>query len=171
MDERQARDSVSALEQIWETEILNQPEWVEALLPFDSVTVATAIVKYFESGVDHPDRDDFLRWVREEAARPPLAHAPAYEEESDQSSPYDDLGVEFVLQPWVKGWAVARYRHDDMRVFPQQKPGYDTAQIANEHHRTYVWSEQEPMPQEDIDRYIAEGATLTINQVFALMAS
>ena len=76
-----------------------------------------------------------------------------------------------VIEPWIKGWAVARYHHEDFRVWPQQKAGYDTIQIANPHYRTYVWPEQELMPQEDADRYIAEGASMSSSQLFSLIIS
>jgi len=64
------------------------------------------------------------------------------------------------LPEWVKGKLLALSR-DDKRVWPEQKPGYDRAQRDNLGYRTYIWAEQEHMPDDEQDRYIRESAGLT----------
>ena len=79
--------------------------------------------------------------------------------------------VEFVreLDPWVIAWCLARYKHGDMRVLPQQKPGFDTLQLHNPSFRTYVWPDQQHMDAESVAAYQAEGAGLTAADVFRLI--
>jgi hypothetical protein len=76
--------------------------------------------------------------------------------------------AEFVreVEPWVVAWAVARYRHGDMRVLPQQKRGYDALQTANPYQRTYVWPDQELMDDEAVSAYVAAGTGLSVDDVF-----
>lgn len=52
---------------------------------------------------------------------------------------------------WVKGWCVARYHHRDMRVWAEQ----DQHGLSDD-----------PMPTEERERYIQEGMSLTVDQVF-----
>lgn len=79
--------------------------------------------------------------------------------------------TEFVreIDPWVKGWVVARRRHGDTRVLPEQKPGYDALQTVNPHQRTYVWPDQEMMDADAAAAYRAEGAGLSVADVFRLI--
>jgi hypothetical protein len=79
--------------------------------------------------------------------------------------PYIEHGK---LQPpaWIRTWIISRYRHRDFRVLPEQKPGYDTLQTHEPHFRTYVWPDQEPMPQDQAAVYAAEGAGLSVEDVF-----
>ena len=70
------------------------------------------------------------------------------------------------VEPWVVAWAVARYKHGDMRVLPQQKPGYDALQTANPYQRTYVWPDQELMDDEAVSAYVAAGTGLSVDDVF-----
>ena len=74
------------------------------------------------------------------------------------------------LDPWVAGWCVARYKHGDTRVLPQQKPGYDTLQLQNPSYRTYVWPDQQHMDAETAAAYVTEGAGLTAADVFKLIS-
>lgn len=64
------------------------------------------------------------------------------------------------LPAWVKGWMIA-FTRSDTRAWPEQKPGADYLQRSNPFYRTYVWSEQEMMPEEDRLRYMDEGRNLT----------
>jgi hypothetical protein len=73
------------------------------------------------------------------------------------------------LDPWVTAWCVARYKHGDMGVLPQQKPGYDTLQRENPHYKTYVWPSQQHMEAETAAAYQAEGAGMTAADVFRLL--
>jgi hypothetical protein len=175
MTREQAKDSVDALEQMWEF-TLNAAEsemWIEALLPFESVVVATAILKHYERG-QSPEIDELLVTVNE------------MEQEKhrvDQASPHVRTGptpdadraaaaAEFVidLAPWIKGWAVARYRHGDFRVFPEQRSAYDSHQIANPGYRTYVWPDHEQVDPESAAAYITEGAPLKVDDIFGMMS-
>lgn len=170
MDEQWAQESVNAVEQMWEITLIDREKWVAALFPFDRATVAAAILKYYETGVSAPEIDELVQVVEKtERLRATMETGTPYVP-PDDSSAYDEVDNDLLAPPpWVKGWAVARYRHGDTRVFPEQRAGYDTAQIANPHSRTYVWSEQVLMPEEDAERYIAEGASLTTEQVFTLI--
>jgi hypothetical protein len=71
--------------------------------------------------------------------------------------------VEFVrdLPNWVKGWAVARFRHRDLRVWPQQKPGFDAQQTEHSSTRSHIWGDQEPMPADLREAYETEGSQMT----------
>lgn len=66
------------------------------------------------------------------------------------------------IPAWVRRWVAAR-AHGDMRVFPEQKPGYDTLQIQEPAFRTYVWPDQEPMPA---DAWLDEAENVTDSQVW-----
>lgn len=52
---------------------------------------------------------------------------------------------------WVKGWCLSRARYGDFRIWPQQD--------------VFAMS-QDVMPAEDQKRYMEEGASLSIDQVF-----
>lgn len=73
------------------------------------------------------------------------------------------------IPQWVKTWVAAR-RHNDFRVLPEQKPGYDSLQTQEPGHRTYVWPDQVPMPPEQAAVYEAEGATLSAADVWRTLA-
>lgn len=64
------------------------------------------------------------------------------------------------LPSWVKGKLVACARND-LRVWPEQKAGYDYLQRMNSEARSYVWGEQEKMPEDAQRKYIARGEKLT----------
>lgn len=72
------------------------------------------------------------------------------------------------LPSWVKGWLVARAA-GDMRVWPQQKPGYDEIQTENPGYRSHVWPEQEQMPGEEQAAYEHEGRALDATALNRLM--
>lgn len=169
--EAKAKESVDAVEQMWNIQ-LPRKEWEAALFPFDNVTIAVAIVKYYESGAEQPVIADLIEVIRNtEVLRAGVERDHHEEPEMERISPFDEVDASFEIPPWVRGWAVARYHHKDFRVFSEEKSGYDTAQIANARYRTYVWGEQEPMPSEDAERYIAEGALLSNAEIFALMGT
>ena len=73
------------------------------------------------------------------------------------------------IDPWVFAWCVARYKHGDLRILPQQKSGYDALQGENPYYRTYVWPDQEHMDADAVAAYQAEGAGLTAADVFRLI--
>lgn len=74
------------------------------------------------------------------------------------------------LPDWVKGWAVARYAERDLRVWPEQGPGYDWMQEQYPHTRTYVWGEQEQMPEEERAAYEQRGSHITSEKVGAILS-
>lgn len=73
------------------------------------------------------------------------------------------------LPSWVKGWVVARVRHNDYRVWPQQRPGYDAQQTEHYDTRTHVWPDHEPMPPDQQEAYEAEGAPMTAEDFSTMM--
>lgn len=77
---------------------------------------------------------------------------------------------EFVreLEAWVKGWLVARAERD-LRVWPEQKDGYTALQADNPYQRTYVWLEQEEMPEPERLEYEKIGADLSAAQAAKLL--
>lgn len=56
--------------------------------------------------------------------------------------------------PWVLGWCIARYRYKDMRVWAEQDPHGHAKDL---------------MPGDARVTYMAEGASLSIDQVFSAM--
>ncbi len=68
---------------------------------------------------------------------------------------------------WVRQWVAAR-AHSDMRVFAQQKPGYDSLQTQEPGYRTYVWPDQEQMPPTE---WLAEAEHVTDRQVWNAIGS
>ncbi len=56
---------------------------------------------------------------------------------------------------WVKAWAAARYRHHDMRLWPEQELGYrDTDNDWNQ-----ALEQHGIMPPKDRERYADEART------------
>lgn len=70
---------------------------------------------------------------------------------------------------WAKGWLVAR-AEGDLRVWPEQQPGYDNLQREHVHDRTYVWVDQEEMPPTDREAFQAKAALLSAAEIEQLMA-
>jgi hypothetical protein len=129
--------------------------WTEFLKEQDVDLAAAAYVKLRDSQRDRPTIADLRKMivkieVDRKMAQPAIEEAPYVRE----------------VPSWVKAWIVARYRHRDFRVLPEQKPGYDTLQTSEPHFRTYVWPDQEPMPAEQAAVYAAEGAGLSVEDVF-----
>jgi hypothetical protein len=163
VNEREAQESTRAVEQMWEIELgPERSRWIEALLPFDSVTVSSAILKLYESAVNKPTVEELIAST--------IAMGRVREEFEARREPrLTDANP--ILAPWVLGWAVARHRHGDFRVLPGQKEGYDRLQAHNPGYRTYVWPDQEQMPEEDVARYIEEGSALSAKQVVQMITS
>lgn len=64
---------------------------------------------------------------------------------------------------WVRGKLLALAKKD-ARVWPEQKPGYDSLQRAYPLHRTYVWSEQVAISEEEREQYTETARKLTSPQ-------
>jgi len=170
MTREQAEDSVRSLEQMWDVDLSSeQNAWIEALLPFESVVVATAILKHYERGRDL-DVNELVQTAREMEAEKKRVDSTSPHVRTEPT-PDADPAAGFVidLAPWIKGWAVARYRHGDFRVFPEQRSAYDSHQIANPSHRTYVWPDHEMIDPESAAKYIEEGAPLKVADIFGMM--
>lgn len=161
MNEQQAWDSVLAIEQTWGIELGEERQaWADAMLPFDSMSAAAAILKVRDRQRDRPTIGDIRRVIIQiEAEKSPVATL-----DGDHESEYVRD-----LPSWIKGWAVSRYKHGDMRVWPEQRLGYDSLQRYNPGFRTYVWPDQEMMPSEEMARYAAEGSKLSVSDLFGLI--
>jgi hypothetical protein len=73
------------------------------------------------------------------------------------------------LPAWVKGWTVGRYRYRDMRVWPEQRRGYDSLQTFEPGFRSYVWPDQKKMPDEEMEKYTREGSGLSVRDIFGII--
>jgi hypothetical protein len=136
--------------------------WINEIEKLDDAAVATqAVAALFVESQDRLPTPADLKAAYRQAAYRQIEQAaqPAVEE------------AEFVreLPMWVKGWLVARAQ-GDMRVWPEQKPGYDLIQREYVHDRTYVWGEQEPMPDAEQEEWEKKAAALSAAQVEKLMA-
>lgn len=168
MNEEQAWDTVFAVEQTWGIELGDDRQaWVDAMLPFDSISAAAAILKVGDRQRDRPTIGDIRRAIIE------IDAAMASRDSGDRESSGSDTEGQYVrdLPAWIKGWAVGRYKHGDMRVWPEQRLGYDSIQRYNSGFRTYVWPDQEGMPEDKMAEYAAAGEKLSVDQVFGLIGS
>ena len=163
MNESEAQGSVRAVEQMWEIELgPDRAKWAEQLLPYDSVTVSSAILRLYETSGGNPTVEELVAAVIEMGLE-----RKRFEEPKGPSV----LDANPMLEPWVVGWAVARYRHQDFRVLEGQKEGYDYNQINNPGYRTYVWPDHEVLPAEDAARYIEEGSSLSVAEIFRMISA
>lgn len=89
-----------------------------------------------------------------------------YKESAPAAATEEEFARE--MPEWVKAWMVARAT-GDTRVLIEQKPGYDFMQLAHPHTRTFVWPEQELMPDDARAEYVAKAAQLgaDLHKVFA----
>ena len=163
MNREEALDVVAMVLTAWPTSQVWTPDEMEtyglALLDLDAALTVKAVAKAHRTEKFRPTVAVIREYVREEQRQKAFLSKPSF------------LGLEELieLQPWVKGWAVARYRHGDMRVFPQQKAAYDALQTDNPYHRDYVWPDQEHMDAESAAAYQVEGAGLSAADVFRLI--
>lgn len=138
--------------------------WKRELMKFDDAALATQAIAAIYSapfeGKPKPPTPADVREMYRKLAQDARMKVPALPEPPGEGMP-----------PWVKGWAVARFRHGDLRVWPQQKPGYDSLQRTSAATRTHVWPDQEPLPEPDQAKYEAEGANLTEGEVLALIST
>lgn len=173
MTEAEARDAIKGIEQCWDCEVIEVPQWLEALRDLDSATTAAAILRLYAkapAGLP-PTIAEVVECaaVIESMERSPVADADPPRPEPAVDAERGPFAYE--VPAWTKGWAVARYRHKDHRVFAEQKVGYDSHQIANPGYRTYVWPEQEKMPPEEAAAYIEEGAPLGVDEIFRMITA
>ena len=134
--------------------------YARAIEPMDARLVMPAVVRAVNELEYYPKVSVLREFVQIERrlAEPELP--------ADRMPPHE-LNVR--LDPWIAGWCVARYKHGDRRVMPQQKPGYDYLQTMNPHFRTYVFPDQQHMDAESVAAYQQEGAGLTAADVFRLI--
>lgn len=162
MNEQQAWETVLAVEQTWGISIGEERQaWADAMLPFDSMSAAAAILKVRDRQRDRPTIGDIRRVIIE------IDAAMASDDVRGESAADGQYVRD--LPDWIKGWAVSRYKHGDMRVWPEQRLGYDSLQRYNSGFRTYVWPDQEMMPSEEMAKYVTEGSKLSVSDLFGLI--
>ncbi len=126
--------------------------WIDEIEKIEDASLATAAaVALFTDTTDPPTPTDYrhaLRKLRTEARM----KAPAISEREFARD----------IPTWVKRWVIAR-ANNDLRVFPEQKTGYDSLQTENPSARTYVWPEQVPMPA---DAWLEEAEHVTDDRVW-----
>jgi hypothetical protein len=161
MTHEEAVGMIGAIKGAWPSMFLDDyghQAWESFLVGRDYDTTLKAYVRLSERQRDLPTIADFRGMIialeaDQRAAMPKI-------EEAEYARDLED---------WVKGWAVGRYKHGDMRVWPEQRFGYDSIQRDNPHYRTYVWPDQEMMPDEEITKYTAEGSGLSVQDIFGLI--
>lgn len=112
MDEKQAQESVRAVEQMWSFELGDSARdlWRNAMLPFDSLTVAGAILKLHEGTGGRPRLNEFKKAVEEMSAEKETAMG---------SHPVAKTAIAEPLE-WVNVWHWIRFTNADLRAMPQQ---------------------------------------------------
>ena len=164
MNREEALDVVAMVLTAWPTSQVWTPDEMEryglALLDLDAALTAKAVAKAHRTEKFRPSVAVIREYVREEQRQQTFLSKPSF------------LGLEeqTELQPWIRTWVIARVRHKDFRVLPEQKEGYDTLQRDNPYHRDYVWPDQEHMDAGSVAAYQAEGAGLTAADVFRLIS-
>lgn len=126
--------------------------WIDQVekIPEDEAELATkAAIELMVGTVDVPTPTDFHSMFRKLKRDKQMA-TPAIPEAEFKRN----------LTDWVRGKMLALARGDN-RAWPDQKPGYDQLQVHNPDYRTYVWKEQEKMPDDEQDRLIEQGGKLT----------
>lgn len=125
--------------------------WVDQIerIPEDEAELATrAAVELMTGMVEIPTPTDFhsifRKMKKDRRMATPALPEPEFKRE---------------VSDWMKGKILALYRND-FRVWSEQKPGYDTLQTTNPSFRTYVWGEQEQMPEEERERYIEQASRM-----------
>lgn len=68
---------------------------------------------------------------------------------------------------WVFGWAIARYRDNDLRLWPEQEEGY--RQLRADHRFGYEWDPKSVMPEEQRASYTEQGRKLSSEQLWKLI--
>lgn len=94
-------------------------------------------------------------------------------------STWRDQPAERQAPEWIRGWAIARFHHGDMRLWPEQQPGFEYlnrewTQDGYHGPSGYDWNGELELrgltPPKDRQRYIHEGQPLPAQAVVALMA-
>lgn len=161
MTREEAEAMVGAVRGAWPAMFLDDyglQAWQTFFAGQDFDTTMLAYVRLSERQRELPTIADFRSMINHVVADE-RANTPAIEE------------AEFVrnMPAWFKGWAVARFRHRDFRVWPQQRPGYDSQQIEHWDTRTHVWAEQELMPDEFQQQYEDEAAPMSAEDISAMI--
>lgn len=131
--------------------------WIDEIEKIEDAAMATqAAVALFTETTDVPTPVDYRAALKKLEADARMKTPTLAEREFVREIP-----------TWVKRWVVARAAND-MRVFPEQKPGYDALQTQEPGHRTYVWPDQEPMPA---DAWLEEAEHVTEERVWKTLQS
>lgn len=121
MNADQAKETVRAIEQVWNCSLAGDYlAWEEALLPLDSLTAAAAILRLSERHKEHPEIADIVRTASdiqteedEEKPRPKTSTA---------LSPAG--GRVYETPEWVSIWSFMRFAKKDFRMLSQQDYGF-----------------------------------------------
>ncbi len=140
----------------WNTDTLDA--YARAIEPLDGTLVTLAVMRAVRELEFYPRVAVLLEFVQIERR---LAEP---EPPADRMAVIPDF--KRPVPAWVKAWVVARYIHNDFRVLPDQKPGYDSLQNREPAFRTYVWPDQDLMPEQQAFTYAEMGAGLTVAHVF-----
>lgn len=131
--------------------------WRHELAPMDAEIAMEAVVALYTSAssLERPrpvTPKDFYDAVSNIQKRRRLA-TPALPE------------AEFVRKTpaWVKGKILAM-SENDTRVWFEQKAGYDSLQRDHPETRTYVWGEQQQVPEPEREKYMERAASMTANE-------
>lgn len=117
MDERQAEETVLAVEQTWEIDLGEARNmWSQAMLPYDSLTTASAILKLRERQRERPTIADLRKVISEidvaqtASSLPPKRDPKGWEDKKEEKGPPE----------WTHIWFWLRFSQRDYRRLPDQ---------------------------------------------------
>lgn len=123
MDDRQAEDTVLAVEQTWNCDLGEAKNiWRQAMRQHDSLTAAAAILRLSERQRERPTIAELRKIILEISAEQEASLPP--KKESDWSPPgqRDEPQKQFGNSPpeWTHIWSWMRFKINDFRKLPQQ---------------------------------------------------
>lgn len=121
MDEIQAEQTVLAVEQTWKCDLGEARNlWLQAVLPFDSLTAAAAIIKLSERSRDRPSIAELREMITEITAEK-IDHARAQlPAKRDPHPETRTTGKKNEPPEWTHIWSWLRFKQNDFRRLPQQ---------------------------------------------------
>lgn len=132
--------------------------YAHAIEPWDAVLTTRAVAAAVQAVKFRPSVAELREYVNIERRL------------SEPDSPRPEL-PSIEMPRWVKGWFVARFRHDDWRAWPEQHSGFTRLQAENPRDRSYVWTDQEEMPEEERMRYEEEGASVPVSALMRMIGA